>query len=115
MARAGLKPGITGMRVQRTDHSATLPPPQSFRLVKLLLSYSKRISINDFYLLVVIVKKLPHSLPSDLVAMFSHSPTPSQLQFSHDIFSDHFVHRHACLLSTSMTLPVFTFDPDESP
>ena len=97
MARAELKPGIAGLRVQRTDHSATLPPPQSFRLVKLLLSYSKHISINDFYLLVVIiVKKLPHSLPSHLVAMFSHSPTPSQLQFSHDIFSDHFVHRHAC-------------------
>ena len=77
VARAELKPGIAGLRVQRTDHSATLPPPQSFRLVKLLLSYSKHISINDFYLLVVIiVKKLPHSLPSHLVAMFSHSPTP---------------------------------------
>ena len=76
MARAELKPGIAGLQVQRTDHCATLPPPQSFRLVKLLLGYSctsKHISINDFYLLVVIVKKLPHSLPSHLVAMFSHS------------------------------------------
>ena len=26
MARAGLEPGTAGLRVQRADHSATLPP-----------------------------------------------------------------------------------------
>ena len=27
VARAGLEPGTTGLRVRRADHSATLPPP----------------------------------------------------------------------------------------
>ena len=68
-------------------------------------------SINDFYLLVVIVKQA-----SSLSSHPIWSPCfliPPPLQFSHDIFSDHFVHRHAFLLSTSLTLPVFTLVPDE--